>query len=178
MQQSKSPTYTSCMTTPTNQSKQYLSLLEGRDAVEVMAETPGRLGVLLDGVTLEQAEKSPAPGKWSLRELMAHLADSEIAWSWRMRQVFSEDNPNLQPFDQDRWAKVYPTYTFKQAFSTWKALRAWNLEFLRGLSAADRARPATHPEVGEMTLWSIARIAAGHDLHHLRALEAAGAFWR
>ena len=166
------------MTTPTNQSNRYLSLLKGRDPAEVMAETPGRLAVLLDGVTAEQAERSPAPGKWSLRELMAHLADSEIAWSWRMRQVFAEDNPNLQPFDQDRWAKVYSTYSFAQAASTWKVLRAWNLEFLRGLSEADKARPATHPEVGEMTLWTVARIAAGHDLHHLRALEAAGDFWR
>jgi uncharacterized damage-inducible protein DinB len=166
------------MSTPTNQSSLYISLLEGRNAAEVMAETPGRLAVLLDGVTAEKAERSPAPGKWSLRELMAHLADSEIAWSWRMRQVFSEDNPNLQPFDQDYWAKVYSTYSFTQAVSTWKALRAWNLAFLHGLSAADKARPATHPEVGTMTLWTVVSIAAGHDLHHLRALEVAGAFWR
>ncbi len=153
-------------------------MLEDRDPADVMAETPGRLGVLLDGVTAEEAERRPAPGKWSLRELMAHLADSEIAWSWRMRQIFSEDNPNLQPFDQDRWAKVYSAYSFAQAFSTWKALRAWNLEFVRGLAESDKGRPATHPEVGEMTLWTVVSIAAGHDLHHLRALGAAGEFWR
>jgi uncharacterized damage-inducible protein DinB len=166
------------MSSPTNQTIQYISLLEGRDPAEVMAATPARLAALLEGVTVQQAERSPSPGKWNLRELMAHLADSEIAWSWRMRQIFAEDNPNLQPFDQDRWAKAYSAYSFERAFSTWKALRMWNLDFVRGLTETEKTRPATHPEVGDMTLWTVVSIAAGHDLHHLRALEAAGAFWR
>jgi uncharacterized damage-inducible protein DinB len=166
------------MLSPTNQTIQYISLLEGRDPAEVMAATPARLAALLEGVTAPQAERSPAPGKWSLRELMAHLADSEIAWSWRMRQIFAEDNPHLQPFDQDRWAKAYSAYAFEHAISTWNSLRSWNLDFVRGLTETEKTRPATHPEVGDMTLWTVVSIAAGHDLHHLRALEAAGAFWR
>ena len=146
--------------------------------MDVMVETPGLLAALLDGVTAIEAERAPAPGKWSLRETMAHLADCEIAWSWRMRQICSEESPTLQPFDQDKWAKAYGAYSFAQAFSTWKALRSWNLEFLRGLSEAHKQRPAIHAEYGEITLEMVVSIAAGHDLHHLNALKSAGAFWR
>ena len=166
------------MQTTTLQTNHYIALLEGRDPGDVMAETLGRLAVLLDGVTAEEAERSPAPGKWSLREVMAHLADCEIVWSWRMRQILGEDNPRLQPFDQDKWAKAYSAYSFAQAFSTWKALRAWNLDFLRGLTEVDKERPAIHATHGDVTLWTVVSFAAGHDLHHLNALKTSGTFWR
>ena len=151
----------------------YVDLLDGRDPVDVLAATPAQLSVWLARLTPEQIEHRPAPGKWSLREVMAHLADCEIAWSWRLRQVYAEENPMLQPFDQDAWARAYAGYSMAQARSAWEALRAWNLAFLRGLVPADRSRPAQHPEIGSITLWTVASIAAGHDLHHLRSLERA-----
>ena len=77
----------------------------------------------------------------------------------------------MQPFDQDPWSRIYGVYSAEQALATFTALRAWNLAFLSGLSEADKQRPVAHPELAGMTLWTIARIAAGHDLHHLAALE-------
>ena len=149
----------------------YIHLLEGRDALEVLAATPGRLSSIFAGLTPQQIEHKPSPAKWSLREIMAHMADCEIAWSWRLRQVFGEDNPMLQPFDQDAWSEAYASYAWLQARTTWAALRAWNVGFLSGLTEAQKSRTATHPEIGKLTLWTVASIAAGHDLHHLRSLE-------
>jgi uncharacterized damage-inducible protein DinB len=149
----------------------YVHLLEGRDPLEVLAATPQRLASLLDPLSAEEIEHQPAPGKWNFREVMAHLADCELVWGWRLRQIYGEDNPTLQPFDQDAWARAYSSYSYEQARTTWQALRSWNLAFLRGLSEADKSRPATHLEHGKLTLWTIASIAAGHDLHHLAAIE-------
>ncbi len=149
----------------------YIKLLEGRDPLEVLSATPGELGSLLDGLSPEQIERKPGPSKWNLREIMAHMVDCEIAWSWRLRRVFSEEHPVLQPFEQDAWANAYGSYSMELARTTWQALRAWNVTFLGGLTEAQRQRPASHPEIGQLTLWTITRIAAGHDLHHLHSIE-------
>jgi len=149
----------------------YADVLAGRDPQVVIAETPTRLTRLLHGLTPEQIETPPAPGKWSIRELMAHLADCEIAWAWRLRQAYGAEHPQLQPFDQDSWARSYSAYTFQAARTTFNAVRAWNIALIAAFTAADRQRPVTHPERGEETLWTVVEIMAGHDLHHLERLE-------
>ena len=149
----------------------YIQLLEGKDPVGVLKDTAERLARILDQLTPEQTEYRPAPGKWNVREIIAHLCDCEIAWSWRFRQILSEHNTSLQAFEQDAWAKVYGQYSLAQARETRSALRTWNLLFLAGLEEADKQRPAIHPQLGGITLWTAAGIAAGHDLHHLHSLE-------
>ncbi len=151
----------------------YVHLLQGRDAAEVMRATPAAMGALLAHFTPQEIDTRPAPGKWSLREVLCHIADCEIAWAWRLRQTYGEDKPLLQGFEQDPWARAYGgvLYTAEQALSTWRALRAWNLALIEALSDADKARPAMHAEAGAMTLWTLVEIAAGHDLHHLAGLE-------
>ncbi len=151
----------------------YVDLLDGRDPAEIMRGTPGRLTDLLKTMSAESIEHKPAPGKWSVREILCHLADCEIAWAWRLRSIYGEESPVLQPFDQDPWARAYDGvgYTTAAARATWTAVRQWNLALIEGLSEADKARPAKHPELGEITLWSVVEIAAGHDVHHLANLE-------
>ena len=159
----------------------YVHLLEGRDAAEVMRATPSRLIKVLTALTPEQLEYKPAEHKWSIREILCHMADCEVAWAWRLRQVYGADDPTLQPFEQDAWAKAYDgvEYTTEAARSVWIPLRRWNLALIGALSEADKRRPAHHPELGNITLWDIVEIAAGHDLHHVTQLEkvvaAAGA---
>jgi uncharacterized damage-inducible protein DinB len=148
----------------------YAGALGGWDALAVIAATPGRFARVLEGVTVEQAEVPLAPGKWSLREVMAHLADCEIAWAWRLRQALAEDHAVLQPFDQDAWARVYGEYSLAEAWACYSGLRAWNVAFVRGLSEAEKERVYTHPERGEERLWTIVKIMGGHDLHHLARL--------
>jgi hypothetical protein len=103
---------------------------------------------------------------------MAHLADCEIAWSWRLRIAYEKDRAEMQPFEQDPWAKMYGQYTLAAAKATFFALRALNVAFVEGLSEADRGKAIVHPERGEETLWTIAEIMAGHDLHHLKTLDS------
>lgn len=151
----------------------YVHLLEGRDPVAVLRETPGRIADLLKPMTPEAIEHKPEPGKWSVREIMCHLADCEIAWGWRLRLVYGADNPTLTPFDQDKWATAYhgAGYATATARAAWIGLRQWNLALIDSLSQRERRRPAVHPENGPMTLWNIVEIAAGHDLHHLNGLQ-------
>lgn len=149
----------------------YDEVLGDRDPAKVIAKTPRKLMKLLDDLSDDQIESRPAPGKWSLRETMAHLADCEIAWAWRLRYVYGEKSPVIQPFDQDSWAKMYKNYSLAEAMGCFKALRKWNVAFVSGLKDADMKKVVVHPERGEETLWTIVRIMAGHDLHHLNALE-------
>src|SRR5260370_39487201 len=82
----------------------YERFLDGKDPMKVLAAPPGKLGRLIDGVTLRQLGRRPAPGKWSIRDIVAHLADTELVQSCRCRWMAFEDNPALIPFDQDKWA--------------------------------------------------------------------------
>ena len=76
----------------------YADKLAGRDPQKVIAATPARLDRVLESLSPAEIEAQPAPGKWSVREIMAHLADCEIAWAWRLRQTFGEDHALMQPF--------------------------------------------------------------------------------
>ena len=151
----------------------YSHALGDRDPVRVLEATAGALSLLVERAKEKVGEDAPlAEGKWSLRQLLAHLADCEIAWAWRLRQALGSEQAVIQPFDQDAWARMYTrTYTLAEAQRTLFALRGWNLAFLHALKDEERTRPVTHPERGEETLWTIAQIMAGHDLHHLRILE-------
>jgi uncharacterized damage-inducible protein DinB len=149
----------------------YAEALGGRDPGVVIAETPARLAKALEGKATEQLEVRPAPGKWCLREVMAHLADCEIAWGWRLRQALAEEHAVLQPFDQDAWGQVYGAYSYAAAWKCWSAMRGWNVAFVQALNEAEKEKMYTHPERGEERVWTIVEIMAGHDLHHLKVLE-------
>ena len=148
----------------------YAGALGQREPVEVIATTPEKLERLLGKLSPEQIERQPAPGKWSLREIMAHLADCDLAFGFRLRQG-AAGFEMIQPFEQDDWARNYGAYDFPSALTTYRALRAWNLAFIRSLTEEQKVRTITHPERGTMTVWTIVETMAGHDLHHLTALE-------
>jgi uncharacterized damage-inducible protein DinB len=150
----------------------YATFLGEGDAVYAIAATPARLAALTAGLSVEQADAPTAPGKWSIRQMVAHLADCEIAFGFRLRQAQAGVSL-IQPFDQDVWAESYRRYRLTAAVECFTALRAWNVAFVKGLSEADKQRVATHPERGEMTLWTIVETMAGHDLNHLEKLEEA-----
>lgn len=148
----------------------YAVALGNAEPVEVLASTTQRLEALLSRFTREQVEERPAPGKWSVREIMAHLTDCEIAFGFRLRQGASGVEM-IQPFDQDDWARNYGGYSFSAGMTAYRALRAWNVAFVGSLTEDQRAIEVTHPERGTMTVWTIVETMAGHDLHHLAALE-------
>ena len=149
----------------------YAKFLAGRNPVEVMASTSAQLASLVERLPEDQLAMRTPQGKWNAREIVAHLADCELVFSFRLRQTLADDHPTLQPFDQDRWAARYAIYDMPSALSLFAALRNWNLLLIHAASEPDRARMVTHPERGTMTFWTIVETMAGHDLNHLQQIE-------
>ncbi len=153
----------------------YAKNLGAHDARAVLPATPGLVHQAVCAMTPEQIEAPIAPGKWSPRQIVAHLTDCELAFSWRLRQTLAESNPVVQPFDQDAWATRYESYDLPAAMELFRAARAWNVKLIGGLSAADFDRAMTHPERGTMTFLGVLETMAGHDLNHLAQLQAVAA---
>jgi uncharacterized damage-inducible protein DinB len=143
----------------------------GRNPLDVLAATHAEVAKLVPSIPQEQLVMRTTAGKWNAREIVAHLADCELVFSFRLRQTLAEDHPTLQPFDQDRWASRYANYDMKAALSLFASARNWNLVLIAGTSEADRMREVTHPERGTMTFWTIVETMAGHDLNHLQQIE-------
>ncbi len=149
----------------------YAKFLAGRDPIEIIASTHAQLSKLAERLPEDQFALRVPKGKWNAREIVAHLADCELVFSFRLRQTLADDGPTLQPFDQDRWAARYANCDIASALGLFGAARDWNLLLLAGVSEAERARPVTHPERGTMALWTIVETMAGHDLNHLQQIE-------
>jgi len=147
----------------------YAGALAGHDPLQVMAETTAKLEAYVARLTPQQMEARPAPGKWNMREILAHLADCEIAFGFRLRQVRGGERA-IHPFDQDAWAKAYAAYPAELAMKTFAVLRAWNLAFVSTIAEDEKLLPAHHPERGDMTLWTIVETMAGPARHHLAKL--------
>lgn len=132
------------------------------------------LAVVLTGVFGEEEDFTPAPGKWSIRQIIAHLADAELVGAHRFRQVVAEDNPTLVAFDQDAWARNldYRQRKPKQSLETFRRIRAENYELLKALPESAFARSGNHTENGPVTLRSMLEGYAGHAESHARQMQA------
>jgi hypothetical protein len=149
----------------------YEKFLDGRALDTVLAATPVEVGRVIQSIGAEKATLSRAPGKWSPAEIVAHLADCELVFAFRLRQTLAEDAPVIQPFDQDKWASTYPGVKAGEALNAFSASRAWNLRLIGGALPRAAKRPVTHPERGTMTFLTLVETMAGHDLNHLAQLK-------
>src|SRR5437762_10140428 len=150
----------------------YAKFLDGKPPLDVIAKTPATLQSLVMKTDSAKLTRQPAPGKWSVREILCHLADCELVFGFRLRQTAAENNPTIQPFDQDQWAKDYTKMDASQALSVFSALRDWNTAFIRAAGPSAMHRKTTHPERGEMTFATIVETMGGHDINHLKQVEA------
>jgi uncharacterized damage-inducible protein DinB len=153
----------------------YASHMGDRTPLDVISETPRRLAQLVETIGPDRLEVPPAPGKWSARDIVSHLADGELVFAFRLRQTLAEDHHVIQPFDQDLWAKSYSSCDTELALATLSAMRAWNLALIRSVKPSDLAKPVTHPERGTMTFQTIVETMAGHDRNHIKQIEAIAA---
>jgi hypothetical protein len=153
--------------------KAVLGLLGDRDPIAVLEKTPNEVTRLLTRLTPEDIARPEAPGKWSMRQVVRHLADSEIVWGYRLRRVIAEDRPPIQGYDQDRWADGlhYDRADVAESLAELRAMRAGHLRLLRPLGPAERKRVGVHSERGEESVEHMMRMYAGHDTLHLRQLE-------
>jgi hypothetical protein len=153
-----------------SQENPYDKYLDGRSLEAILASTSGALASALSAISSEKHSAPIAPGKWSPAQIVSHLADCEIAFGWRLRQIVAEDSPVLQPFDQDKWAATYGSVTAPSALNTFTALRGWNLLLIKTVMPGAASRAGTHPERGRVTFQTILETMAGHDLNHLGQL--------
>ena len=149
----------------------YASFLGKRDPRQVIASTPVRLRESLASLGDERANKPPAPGKWSAREILCHLADCEIVFAFRLRQTLADPHHVIQPFDQDLWARNYAAYDAPAALAVFTAVRDFNTRLIASLPPEAFEKPVSHPERGTMTFQTIVETMGGHDLNHLAQIE-------
>ena len=149
-----------------------IALLGNDDPVEVLRATPGKLADLLSQFTKEKLEAPEAPGKWSAAMVYAHLADSELVTSFRLRMILAHDRPALTPYDQDLWAEGlhYNRATPADNLERFTALRKANLLLWADATPEELERVGLHGERGEESVARQRKLTAGHDRAHLRQL--------
>jgi len=150
----------------------YADFLGAQEPLKVLPVTARKIETILEELGAERVDQAPAPRKWSAREIVCHLADCELVFGFRLRQTLSEPNHVVQPFDQGKWAAQYDCYDTRDALSTFHTARNWNLALIRSQPPEALDTPLIHPERGSMTFRTIVETMGGHDINHLRQLEA------
>ena len=159
--------------TPEQYKARILGLMEGKDAVSVQRETAAKLAKLVDGASREQLAKRPAPDKWSVSEVLAHLAEAEVSCFWRYRQMIEHNGSAIIPFDQDLWYKLgdYPARDPQESLQLFRLMRDANLRMFDHLTPEQWQLGGVHTERGPMTVADLARQMAGHDINHVAQVE-------
>ena len=150
----------------------YSHQLEGRDPIEAMRSTIRRVEGLTANWRAAEYERSYAPGKWTARQVLIHLAQSELALGSRARLALSTPNYIAQPFDQDAWIDRDSALSGSEAAQTFLTIARMNAAFFERLSERDRDVPFSHPEYGNLTIDWVLHQMAGHQIHHLKQLES------
>ena len=150
-----------------------LSYLAGRDPMPLLAAAANTLAALLDGVPESVLSRRPSATKWSIREIVAHLADDELVGGYRIRLILSAPGTWIQAFDQDAWAETgrYGRADVAQSLALFRTLREANLSLLRLLEPGEWERFGVHDERGRESVRDIAAYYAGHDLNHFAQIE-------
>jgi hypothetical protein len=149
----------------------YTADLNGRDPLEALAETPRRIRAIAESWTPQQHERSYAPGKWSARQILIHLAQSEMALGARARLALCTPQYAAQAFDQNAWMERDASVTGADALHAFVEMSVMNRALFASLSHADRQTAFTHPEYGAISVDWLIHQMAGHQIHHLKQLE-------
>jgi hypothetical protein len=149
----------------------YDKFLDGRPLDEILESTADKIAEYTEVIGHHKTSIPPAPGKWSAAEIICHLADCELVFGFRLRQTLAEDGPTIQPFDQEKWAAIYPGIPAAEALEAFSVLRKWNLRMIHAALPAAAGRTMKHPERGTMTFNNVVETMAGHDLNHLAQLQ-------
>jgi len=150
-----------------------LANAQGQDSLKVQSVTTKKLARLIKGVPTAKLRKRPAPGKWSIAEILAHLADVEIAIGWRMRFILGAPGTPVQAYDQNAWVSAghYEKRDPRKSIELHGAVREANLALLKSLSPDQWKHYGQHAERGQESIEHMVRMVAGHDLNHLGQIE-------
>ena len=159
--------------TPQQYTQRIVAHTSGQEPLKIQAATPKKLQRLLGRATASTLRKRPAPGKWSIAEIVAHLADTEIAGAWRMRLILGAPGCPVTAFDQDSWVTAlhYDKRDPRKALEQFRVLRETNLALLKTLTPEQWKHHGLHSERGPETIEHVVRMFAGHDLNHIAQIE-------
>ena len=150
-----------------------LELLGDRDSFEVQEELLPALRAHVADMSPGELRQPEAPGKWSVLDVICHLADSELIYGYRLRMIVAEDEPVMVGYDQDRWAQRlhHDAADLDLELERLEQLRHFNHRFLRLLDEAEWDRVGRHSERGVESVRRLFQMLAAHDLVHLRQIE-------
>ncbi|MGA2719374.1 MAG: DinB family protein [Candidatus Acidiferrales bacterium] len=160
--------------TPEQYRKRMLSHLGGKDPLKLQTAAPQKVERLLKGVSAAKLRKRPAPGKWSIAEIVAHIADTELVGGFRIRLILGNPGTPITAFDQDVWVTAlhYDKRDARKSLEQFRALRTANLALLKTLTREQWQQHGMHSERGPETVETIVTMFAGHDLNHIKQIEA------
>jgi hypothetical protein len=159
--------------TPQQYTARILGHVEGKDPLAILAATPDRLARLIERVPMEELTRRPAPDKWCVRDIIAHLEDGEIVGAFRIRFILGSPGASIVAFDQDKWAAT-GHYDRRDPFTSlarFRAVREGNVALLQSLDNDQWNAYGVHSERGRESIEHIVRMFAGHDVGHLQQIE-------
>jgi hypothetical protein len=159
--------------TPQEYIVRILGYLDGRDPIDILESTPAALAALVHGTDAATIAKQPAPGKWSIQEILAHLADTEMVMGYRLRRILETDGVAIEAFDQNKWAAIgrYADVPVTESLDRLRSLRRSHVRMLQSLTPAQLAHTGVHAERGPESVAHLSRLWAGHDLNHRAQIE-------
>ncbi len=159
--------------TPRQYTKRMLSYQRGKSPITILSSTPSRLARLLRGVPRRKLCTRPGTDRWSVAEILAHLADAEMVTGFRLRLVLGSSGVTIQAFDQDVWAGFsrYPEQDPALSLRAFQAVRRRNVELLKSIPEKMWENFGMHTERGKETVSRISEMMAGHDINHLRQIQ-------
>ena len=150
----------------------YAKYVEGQNVLTSLETTPASYDSLVRAWPRQRDEQTYAPGKWTARQILVHLAQIEMVFTSRLRFALTVDHYVVQTFDQDDWMALEPPVSALDALDAYLSMRRMNLQLCRTLTAEQRRRRFTHPEFGEIDVDWLMNWCAGHERHHLPQVEA------
>ena len=159
--------------TPQQYTERMLNHSRGKDPLRLQQAAPRKFAALAKRLNKKQLARRPAPEKWSIGEILAHMADAELVIGYRLRLILAANGTAIQAFDQDVWAETfgYSRRDPKISLEMFRALRENNLRLLSSVSRQLWKNYGEHSERGKETVEHIVKMIAGHDLNHLQQVE-------
>jgi len=151
-----------------------LSYLGDEDPIDVQHATPSQLEHRLRDIAPDELIRRPAPERWSIAEIVAHLADAELAMGWRLRNMLANPGVALTWWDEAAWAERlgYVQQEASLSAAVFRALRESNLRLLESMPRARWVECyGVHEVRGQQTVEEFVRLEAAHDLNHLRQID-------
>jgi DinB superfamily len=159
--------------TPQQYTHRILGYLEGEEPIEVLAATPSRIARLIRGVSKNRLSVRPGPDTWSVAEILAHLADSELVYGFRIRLILEASGTPIQNIDQDAWAR-FSDYAKHDPLLSLEALRINRRRLLLLLKTLPRKSwdsYGMHSARGRESIKRVVEMLAGHDINHMRQIK-------